>query len=55
MNEYREHVVDPTDIATESESNMDRVFQRRALTFMAFINVGMWYLARDVCFNSRNY
>lgn len=39
MNEYRD--VDPTnDTAAQSEADLHRIFMRRSLTFMAFINVG---------------
>lgn len=40
MNEYRD--VDPTNEAIEqSEANLHRIFMRRSLTFMAFINVAV--------------
>lgn len=40
MNEYRDEFIEPTETAnTIDESKLERKFQRRALTFMAFINV----------------
>lgn len=40
MNVYRDNIIEPTFETIENESSINRVFQRRALTFMGFINVG---------------
>lgn len=40
MNEFRDNSIEPTFENIANEANINRVFQRRALTFMAFINVG---------------
>lgn len=40
MNEYLDNSVEPTVTPEQNESNLRRIFERRALTFMAFINVG---------------
>lgn len=41
MNEYRGNNIESTEESvTQTKSNVQNVFHRRALTFMAFINVG---------------
>lgn len=43
MNEYRDNGIEPTDKSVEqNESKFGPRFERRALTFMAFINVGQY-------------
>lgn len=45
MNEYRD--VEPTnDTNAQDEVNLHRIFMRRSLTFMAFINVGEYLKLR---------
>lgn len=40
MNEYQGVNIDPTEESLQQTKNDDRLFQRRAITFMGFINVG---------------
>lgn len=42
MNQYNDNTIDATEKSIEPTQNIARIFQRRALTFMAFINVGQY-------------
>lgn len=52
MNEYHDHIIDPTDNPSDLNSN---TFQRRALTFMAFINAGKYQFTNTSHLKFVNY